>query len=185
MMLKTIILFCLICLKHILKLWCLWYFYRGLKDMELDSSSFEKRFAYKFLVKVLKCVDSAQEFIAHLGTWYHSRSFFLTTHFQTKLLLILCCCSLQVKYSLKKLSPSIFTEIYHNSESRWCMELVSRSRSRGKAVVTLGHHNSGWSASHLSQRKLDFSSCIQKNILVPLIPQLVWKEKNIIVERIW
>ncbi|XP_032882821.1 ryanodine receptor 3 isoform X4 [Amblyraja radiata] len=39
---------------------------RGLKDMELDSSSFEKRFAYKFLVKVLKCVDSAQEFIAHL-----------------------------------------------------------------------------------------------------------------------
>lgn len=40
---------------------------RGLKDMEQDSSSMEKRFSYKFLRRVLKCVDSAQEFIAHLG----------------------------------------------------------------------------------------------------------------------
>ncbi|MED6280063.1 hypothetical protein CHARACLAT_007033, partial [Characodon lateralis] len=39
---------------------------RGLKDMEQDSSSMEKRFAYKFLKRVLKNVDSAQEFIAHL-----------------------------------------------------------------------------------------------------------------------
>ncbi|XP_029937802.1 ryanodine receptor 3 [Myripristis murdjan] len=39
---------------------------RGLKDMEQDSSSMEKRFAYKFLKKLLKYVDSAQEFIAHL-----------------------------------------------------------------------------------------------------------------------
>ncbi|MED6235551.1 Ryanodine receptor 3 [Ataeniobius toweri] len=38
----------------------------GLKDMEQDSSSMEKRFAYKFLKRVLKNVDSAQEFIAHL-----------------------------------------------------------------------------------------------------------------------
>lgn len=35
--------------------------------MELDASSMEKRFAYKFLKKILKYVDSAQEFIAHLG----------------------------------------------------------------------------------------------------------------------
>lgn len=41
---------------------------RGLKDLEQDSSSMEKRFAYKFLKKLLKYVDSAQEFIAHLGT---------------------------------------------------------------------------------------------------------------------
>lgn len=41
---------------------------RGLKDLEQDSSSMEKRFAYRFLKKLLKCVDSAQEFIAHLGT---------------------------------------------------------------------------------------------------------------------
>ncbi|XP_071375043.1 ryanodine receptor 3-like [Centroberyx affinis] len=40
---------------------------RGLKDMEQDSSSMEKRFAYKFLKKLLKYVDSAQEFIAHLA----------------------------------------------------------------------------------------------------------------------
>lgn len=41
---------------------------RGLKDLEQDSSSMEKRFAYRFLKKLLKYVDSAQEFIAHLGT---------------------------------------------------------------------------------------------------------------------
>lgn len=35
--------------------------------MEQDSSSMEKRFAYKFLKKLLKYVDSAQEFITHLG----------------------------------------------------------------------------------------------------------------------
>ncbi|XP_056249309.1 ryanodine receptor 3-like isoform X2 [Seriola aureovittata] len=39
---------------------------RGLKDLEQDSSSMEKRFAYKFLKKLLKYVDSAQEFITHL-----------------------------------------------------------------------------------------------------------------------
>uniref|UniRef100_A0A8D0CRJ0 Ryanodine receptor 3 n=1 Tax=Sander lucioperca TaxID=283035 RepID=A0A8D0CRJ0_SANLU len=39
---------------------------RGLKDIEQDSSSMEKRFAYKFLKRLLKYIDSAQEFIAHL-----------------------------------------------------------------------------------------------------------------------
>ncbi|XP_046872563.1 ryanodine receptor 3 [Hypomesus transpacificus] len=39
---------------------------RGLKDQDQDSSSLEKRFAYKFLKKLLQYVDSAQEFIAHL-----------------------------------------------------------------------------------------------------------------------
>ncbi|XP_064421057.1 ryanodine receptor 3 isoform X3 [Latimeria chalumnae] len=39
---------------------------RGQKEMELSASSVEKRFAYKFLEKLLKNVDSAQEFIAHL-----------------------------------------------------------------------------------------------------------------------
>ncbi|XP_077442696.1 ryanodine receptor 3 [Stigmatopora argus] len=39
---------------------------RALKDMEQDSSSMENRFAYKFLKRLLECVDSAQEFIAHL-----------------------------------------------------------------------------------------------------------------------
>lgn len=40
---------------------------RGLKDMESDTSSIEKRFAYGFLQKLLKWMDIAQEFIAHLG----------------------------------------------------------------------------------------------------------------------
>ncbi|KAG7222685.1 hypothetical protein INR49_026294, partial [Caranx melampygus] len=39
---------------------------RGLKDMEQDSSSMEKRFSFKFLKRLLKYIDSAQEFIAHL-----------------------------------------------------------------------------------------------------------------------
>ncbi|XP_062393175.1 LOW QUALITY PROTEIN: ryanodine receptor 1-like, partial [Sardina pilchardus] len=39
---------------------------RGMKDMELDTSSIEKRFAYGFLQKLLKWMDIAQEFIAHL-----------------------------------------------------------------------------------------------------------------------
>lgn len=40
---------------------------RGLKDMESDISSIEKRFTYGFLQKLLKWMDIAQEFIAHLG----------------------------------------------------------------------------------------------------------------------
>uniref|UniRef100_A0A8D0CRI0 Ryanodine receptor 3 n=1 Tax=Sander lucioperca TaxID=283035 RepID=A0A8D0CRI0_SANLU len=34
---------------------------RGLKDIEQDSSSMEKRFAYKFLKRLLKYIDSAQD----------------------------------------------------------------------------------------------------------------------------
>lgn len=37
--------------------------------MEQDSSSMEKRFCYKFLKRMLQYVDSAQEFIAHLGEY--------------------------------------------------------------------------------------------------------------------
>ena len=36
--------------------------------MEGDISSIEKRFAYGFLQKLLKWMEIAQEFIAHLGT---------------------------------------------------------------------------------------------------------------------
>lgn len=42
--------------------------FRGMKDMESDISSIEKRFAYGFLQKLLKWMEIAQEFIAHLGT---------------------------------------------------------------------------------------------------------------------
>ncbi|ETE62254.1 Ryanodine receptor 1, partial [Ophiophagus hannah] len=38
----------------------------GLKDMELDTSSIEKRFAFGFLQQLLKWMDISQEFIAHL-----------------------------------------------------------------------------------------------------------------------
>lgn len=43
-------------------------FCRGLKDMELDTSSIEKRFAFGFLQQLLRWMDISQEFIAHLGT---------------------------------------------------------------------------------------------------------------------
>lgn len=36
--------------------------------MEQEISSIEKRFAYGFLQKLLKWMEIAQEFIAHLGT---------------------------------------------------------------------------------------------------------------------
>ncbi|XP_062407677.1 ryanodine receptor 1b isoform X3 [Sardina pilchardus] len=39
---------------------------RGLKDMEQEISSIEKRFVYGFLQKLLKWMEIAQEFIAHL-----------------------------------------------------------------------------------------------------------------------
>ncbi|XP_061698948.1 ryanodine receptor 3-like [Syngnathoides biaculeatus] len=39
---------------------------RGRRDSEQDPSSMEKRFAYRFLKKLLKYVDSAQDFISHL-----------------------------------------------------------------------------------------------------------------------
>jgi len=42
--------------------------------MESDISSIEKRFAYGFLQKLLKWMEIAQEFIAHLGTWGHMGS---------------------------------------------------------------------------------------------------------------
>lgn len=32
-----------------------------------QESSMEKRFSFKFLKRMLKYIDSAQEFIAHLG----------------------------------------------------------------------------------------------------------------------
>lgn len=50
---------------------CVCVICRGLKDMESDISSIEKRFAYGFLQKLLKWMDIAQEFIAHLGMGKH------------------------------------------------------------------------------------------------------------------
>lgn len=45
--------------------------------MEQDISSIEKRFAYGFLQKLLKWMDIAQEFIAHLGAKACCGSFLL------------------------------------------------------------------------------------------------------------
>ena len=54
-------------LQHLVDRWFSPFPLRGLKDMEQESSSMEKRFSFKFLKRMLSYIDSAQEFIAHLG----------------------------------------------------------------------------------------------------------------------
>lgn len=43
-------------------------FYRGLKDLELDTPSIEKRFAYSFLQQLIRYVDEAHQYILEFGT---------------------------------------------------------------------------------------------------------------------
>ncbi|MGH0131347.1 UNVERIFIED_CONTAM: hypothetical protein FKN15_047691 [Acipenser sinensis] len=71
---------------------------RGLKDMEQDASSIEKRFAYKFLKKLLKYVDSAQEFIAHLAP------------FLQELMLTVCCLPAEAMVSSGKVDKSPYEQ---------------------------------------------------------------------------
>lgn len=49
--------------------WILLYFYyfRGLKDLELDTPSIEKRFAYSFLQQLIRYVDEAHQYILEFG----------------------------------------------------------------------------------------------------------------------
>lgn len=49
----------------------------------------EKRFAYKFLKKLLKYVDSAQEFIAHLGVYGNNTQDLTARHFNSSGYLLL------------------------------------------------------------------------------------------------
>lgn len=42
-------------------------FYRGLKDLELDTPSIEKRFAYSFLQQLIRYVDEAHQYILEFG----------------------------------------------------------------------------------------------------------------------
>lgn len=43
------------------------FFYRGLKDLELDTPSIEKRFAYSFLQQLIRYVDEAHQYILEFG----------------------------------------------------------------------------------------------------------------------
>ncbi|CAM5172876.1 unnamed protein product [Eretmochelys imbricata] len=75
---------------------------RGLKDMELDSSSIEKRFAYGFLQQLLKWMDISQEFIAHLERpWVSSGRVEKSPHEQ------------EIKFFAKILLPLI-NQYFHN-----------------------------------------------------------------------
>lgn len=42
-------------------------FYRGFKDLELDTPSIEKRFAYSFLQQLIRYVDEAHQYILEFG----------------------------------------------------------------------------------------------------------------------
>lgn len=42
-------------------------FYRGLKDLEIDTPSIEKRFAYSFLQQLIRYVDEAHQYILEFG----------------------------------------------------------------------------------------------------------------------
>ncbi|KAM6184479.1 LOW QUALITY PROTEIN: ryanodine receptor 1-like, partial [Sarcoramphus papa] len=74
---------------------------RGLKDMELDTSSIEKRFAYGFLQQLLKWMDISQEFIAHLEAVVSSGRVEKSPHEQ------------EIKFFAKILLPLI-NQYFHN-----------------------------------------------------------------------
>lgn len=41
---------------------------RGFKDLDLDTPSIEKRFAYSFLQQLIRYVDEAHQYILEFGT---------------------------------------------------------------------------------------------------------------------
>ncbi|XP_038841070.1 ryanodine receptor 3-like [Salvelinus namaycush] len=88
---------------------------RGLKDMEQDSSSMEKRFAYTFLQRLLKNVDSAQEFIAHLEAMATSGKTDKSPHDQ------------EIKFFAKVLLPLI--DMYFKNHSMYFLSSPSKNLS--------------------------------------------------------
>ncbi|XP_028972792.2 ryanodine receptor 3 isoform X1 [Esox lucius] len=88
---------------------------RGVKDMEQDSSSMEKRFAFTFLKRLLKYVDSAQEFIAHLEAMATSGKTDKSPHDQ------------QIKFFAKVLLPLIDT--YFKNHSMYFLSTPSKNLS--------------------------------------------------------
>ncbi|XP_057275728.1 ryanodine receptor 1-like, partial [Pezoporus wallicus] len=69
--------------------------------MELDSSSIEKRFAFGFLQQLLRWMDTAQEFIAHLEAVVSSGRVEKSPHEQ------------EIKFFAKVLLPLI-NRYFHN-----------------------------------------------------------------------
>uniref|UniRef100_A0A674EI28 Ryanodine receptor 3 n=1 Tax=Salmo trutta TaxID=8032 RepID=A0A674EI28_SALTR len=88
---------------------------RDLKDMEPDSSSMEKRFAYTFLKRILKYVDSAQEFIAHLEAMATSGKTDKSPHDQ------------EIKFFAKVLLPLI--DMYFKNHGMYFLSSPSKNLS--------------------------------------------------------
>uniref|UniRef100_A0A8K9X2K4 Ryanodine receptor 3 n=1 Tax=Oncorhynchus mykiss TaxID=8022 RepID=A0A8K9X2K4_ONCMY len=87
----------------------------SLKDVEQDSSSMEKRFAYTFLKRLLKNVDSAQEFIAHLEAMATSGKTDKSPHDQ------------EIKFFAKVLLPLI--DMYFKNHSMYFLSSPSKNLS--------------------------------------------------------
>ncbi|KAM6961301.1 ryanodine receptor 3 [Aplochiton taeniatus] len=88
---------------------------RGVKELERDSSSMEKRFAYKFLRKLLQYVDCAQEFIAHLEAMSSSGKTDRSPHEQ------------EIKFFAKVLLPLI--DQYFKNHSLYFLSSPSKNLS--------------------------------------------------------
>ncbi|XP_064847730.1 ryanodine receptor 3-like [Oncorhynchus masou masou] len=88
---------------------------RGLKDVEQDSSSMEKRFSYTFLKRLLKTVDSAQEFVAHLEAMATSGKTDKSPHDQ------------EIKFFAKVLLPLI--DMYFKNHSMYFLSSPSKNLS--------------------------------------------------------
>ncbi|KAI2654040.1 Ryanodine receptor 2 [Labeo rohita] len=146
---------------------------RGLKDMEQDSSSMEKRFAYRFLKKLLKYVDSAQEFIAHLEAMASSGKNDRSPHEQ------------EIKFFAKVLLPLI--DQYFKNHSMYFLSSPTKNLSssgyasnKEKEMVT-----SCCFSPHLS--KLTFlpsSRCLLTSCCVLLVCSLFCKLAALVRHRI-
>uniref|UniRef100_A0A8C3HTL3 Ryanodine receptor 1 n=1 Tax=Chrysemys picta bellii TaxID=8478 RepID=A0A8C3HTL3_CHRPI len=108
--------------------------HRGLKDMELDSSSIEKRFAYGFLQQLLKWMDISQEFIAHLEAVVSSGRVEKSPHEQ------------EIKFFAKILLPLI-NQYFHNH----CLYFLS---TPAKVLGSGGHASNKEKEMITSARRL-------------------------------
>uniref|UniRef100_A0A672SAJ0 Ryanodine receptor 3 n=1 Tax=Sinocyclocheilus grahami TaxID=75366 RepID=A0A672SAJ0_SINGR len=138
---------------------------RGLKDMEQDSSSMEKRIAYKFLKRLLNYVDSAQEFIAHLEAMASSGKTEKSPHdqeikFFAKVLLPLLDQYFKnhCLYFLSSLNISLSSSGYASNKEK---EMITRCWSLRLSVLSGSDSTTMVSCLHILSRSLDFRTVMK------------------------
>uniref|UniRef100_A0A673IK53 Ryanodine receptor 3-like n=1 Tax=Sinocyclocheilus rhinocerous TaxID=307959 RepID=A0A673IK53_9TELE len=138
---------------------------RGLKDMEQDSSSMEKRIAYKFLKRLLNYVDSAQEFIAHLEAMASSGKTEKSPHdqeikFFAKVLLPLLDQYFKnhCLYFLSSPNISLSSSGYASNKEK---EMITRCCSLRLSVLSGSDSTTMVSCLHILSRSLDFRTVMK------------------------